>query len=89
MDKAPVWKFPPVIDICQVSRYLSIFDRLGHKNRIVFDMNEIEDIHSSFIGFLVFCKERLGKSGGQLELELSPYLKQTLKCLGMGEYFSV
>ncbi|MBN1498033.1 MAG: STAS domain-containing protein [Spirochaetes bacterium] len=89
MDKAPVWKFPAVIDICLVSLYMSVFDRLAHNERMVFDMNDIEDIHSSFIGFLVFCKERLGKNGGHLDLELSPYLQHTLTFLGMGEYFSV
>jgi anti-anti-sigma regulatory factor len=89
MEKSMVWKFPPVVDICLVSRYMSVFERVVHANRIVFDMKEIEDIHSSFIGFLVFSKERLKKSGGQLVLEVSPYLKHTLKFLDMGEYFSV
>lgn len=88
MEKAPVWKFPSVIDICHVSLYMSVFNRLVHNGRIVFDMKDTEDIHSSFIGFLVFCKERLGKGGGQLVLEPSPYLKQTFTFLGMGEYFS-
>ncbi len=88
MEKSSVWKFPPVVDICQVSLYLSVFNRLSHTEQIVFDMKEIEEIHSSFIGFLVFCKERLGTDGGQLVLQLSPYLEQTLGFLGMGEYLS-
>lgn len=89
MEKAPVWKFPPVIDISHVSLYMSVFNRLVHSERIVFDMKDTEEIHSSFIGFLVFCKERLGNGGGELVIEPSSYLEQTLTFLGMGEYFSV
>jgi anti-anti-sigma regulatory factor len=89
MKKAMVWKFPACVDICQVSRYLSLIEKLEHSTRVVFDMQDIEDIHSSFLGFLVFSKEKLVSRGGTLVLRMSPYMQKTVTRLGMSDYFSI
>lgn len=89
MKKALIWKFPATVDISLVSRYLSVFNTMQNHHRIVFDMNDIEDIHSSFIGFLIFSKEKLKKSGGELVFHMSPYLSSMLTKLGMAEYFAL
>ncbi|MBN2159883.1 MAG: hypothetical protein JW807_10840 [Spirochaetes bacterium] len=89
MNKALIWKFPANVDISLVSRYLSVFNTMQNHHRIVFDMNDIEDIHSSFIGFLIFSKEKLKKSGGEIIFQMSPYLRNMLTRLGMAEYFAI
>jgi anti-anti-sigma regulatory factor len=83
-----VWTFPQEIEFWLVPDYLKKIEGSTFKNRIVFDLSETENVHSSFIGFLIFVKQSSEKHRGKLILKVSPSLKKLFAMLNVLEYFA-
>ncbi|HPJ37595.1 MAG TPA: STAS domain-containing protein [Spirochaetota bacterium] len=87
MDNS-TWKFPEEIDFCSVPQYISRLEREKLISNLVFDLTNTKKVHSSFIGFLIFVKNKVEENGGNLTLKTSPSLQKTLMMMNVSEYFS-
>ena len=83
-----VWTFPQEIEFWLVPDYLKRIEGSTFKNRIVFDLSETENVHSSFIGFLIFVKQSAEKHRGKLVLKVSPSMKKRSTGLLVDTYWS-
>ncbi len=82
------WIFPKDINLYSVPEYMKKIDKINTKHTFIFDLIETEKIHSSFIGFLIFVKEKIENGGGRLILKISPSLQKTLNMMNIKDYFS-
>ncbi len=82
------WIFPKNIEFHVVPQYLKTIEKSTTQDMLVFDLNNTENIHSSFIGFLIYVKKKLEIHGGQLVLKVSPSLQKTFDMLHINSYFS-
>lgn len=83
-----VWRFPQEIEFWLVPEYLKKMEGSTFKDIIVFDLSETDNVHSSFIGFLIFVKQSTEKQGGKLVLKVSSALKRLFVMLNILEYFA-
>lgn len=83
-----IWRFPREIDFSLVSQYLKMMEKYNPDHVLVFDLNDTETIHSSFIGFLIHAKEKLEHDGVLLVLEMSPSLRKLMTRMKLSEYFT-
>lgn len=81
------WKFPENIGFDQVNDYLRIFEKLDCNETITFDLTETENIHSSFIGFLIHARRRIDKESGKLMLLVSPSIEKIFTMLNLNDYW--
>jgi anti-anti-sigma regulatory factor len=81
------WTFPRNIEYSDVPHYLRKFENLKITSAIAFDLSDTEEMHSSFIGFLICAKQALEKKGHPLVLHLSPSIEKILNMFQMLEYF--
>lgn len=88
MENVFKMKFPQKIDMFQVPEYISQIERCLDASKIIFDLSETIDVHSSFMGFLLVIRKKIENKGGQLHVEMSPYLCRVMEMLGMADYFS-
>ncbi len=75
-ENQTVWRFPREIDFSLVSQYLKMMEKYNPDHILVFDLNDTEVVHSSFIGFLIHVKEKLEQDGVRLILETSPNIRK-------------
>ncbi len=85
--KDNTWRFPENIEFEEVTNYLRKFDKLSHNQTITFDLSETENIHSSFIGFLIHAKRRMETEKGNLILIISPSLEKIFTMLNLNNYW--
>jgi hypothetical protein len=88
MKSTYTWRFPSIIGLFAVPRYLRILDHAFDIDTVIFDMTRTTDIHSAFIGFLILAMERLNMEGKKLEFRMSPYIRKTITMHGMNDYFN-
>jgi anti-anti-sigma regulatory factor len=81
------WIFPENIEFEEVTNYLKKFDKMSHNLPITFDLSETENIHSSFIGFLIHAKRKIDNEKGKLVLIISPSLEKIFTMLNMNNYW--
>lgn len=88
IKKPYIWRFPETIKLFEVPEYLQLFIKIRKHKEIVFDMRNTLDVNSSFIGFLIYCKENLRKQGGKYVFLMSPNVEKVFSMLKMNEYFA-
>ena len=82
-----VWKFPENVDFSMAHICLSKLKSIPRRQTITIDLSNTEDIHSSFIGFLIHASQILKNDGGQLILSISPTLEKIFSMLKIIDYF--
>ena len=87
MDNS-TWKFPEEIDFCSVPQYIKRLEREKQISNLIFDLTNTKKVHSSFIGFLIFVKNKVEEQGGNLTLKTSQSFRKTLMMMNVSEYFS-
>lgn len=85
--KGNTWRFSENIEFEEVTNYLKRFDKLAHNQTITFDLSETENIHSSFIGFLIHAKRKIESGKGKLILVISPSLEKIFTMLKLNDYW--
>ncbi len=80
------WSFPVNIEFEEVAQYSRMFEELSHNDAITFDLSDTKNIHSSFIGFLIYAKHKLEDGQGELHLTISPSLKKIFTMFKLEEY---
>jgi hypothetical protein len=83
-----IWHFPQTIKFINISDYLKMLDDIHTMDFIILDMSNVEDAHSSFIGFLIYFKNINDKIGLRSIYKMSPYVKQTCTMLGVYDFLS-
>jgi len=86
MIKNNIWTFPVDIAFETVSLYLKEFEELQGGQTIHFDLTNTRNIHSSFIGFLIDTKQKAEKSGGNLDLHISPEIEKIFVTKGLTKF---
>ena len=81
------WKFPSNIEFEEVTNYLKKFEKLSHDKPITFDLSDTENIHSSFIGFLIHAKRKIEKENGELTLIISRPMEKIFSMLNLHDYW--
>ena len=84
-----IWKFPKNIDFRIVPEYLNRINELQEKSTVIIDLRETERIHSSFIGFLIFIKQRFESKGGKIIIKISPAITKVFGMLNLLDHFSI
>lgn len=82
-----VWKFSENVDFTMAHLCLSRLKSISHDQTITIDLSGTEQIHSSFIGFLIHASQLLKKEGGDLALSISPTLEKIFLMLKILDYF--
>ena len=82
------WVFPRNISFESVAEYNQLFESLQHPADLTFDLTQTENMHSSYIGFLIHAKHSLNKKGASLSLILSFTAEKILTMLNIVEHFS-
>lgn len=82
------WIFPENISFEAVANYSQLFEGISSEKIITFDLSETENIHSSFIGFLIHTKHVLTRQGGSLKLIVSFTAERILVMLNILDYFA-
>ncbi len=80
--------FPQRIHFEDVSNFVETFNSFKDYNGIIFDLSQTEEIHSSFVGFLINSKDFISKKNGSLILIVSYTTEKILKMLHLLPYFS-
>ena len=88
MKSDKIWTFPEKIDFVFISEYMKRIEGVSFSEKLHFDLSETENVHSSFIGFLIFVKQMVEKNCGVLILEISSSLKKLFVMLNIYEYFA-
>jgi anti-anti-sigma regulatory factor len=83
-----VFKFPEHIDFETASNYFGRMVRFNYDERIVFDLSQTREVHSSFIGFLIDMKRRTEKEGGDFVLRLSPSMESFFSQTNLINHFN-
>jgi anti-anti-sigma regulatory factor len=83
-----VFKFPEHIDFETASGYFGRKVRFNYNERIVFDLTQTREVHSSFIGFLIDMKRRTEKKGGDFVLRLSPSMESFFSQTNLINHFN-
>ena len=81
-----IFKFPRDLNFINATGYINAIDNNNYMSDILFDLDETESIHSSFIGFLINTKQNLNKKGKKLHLSVSPVIKKLLKDMDLYNY---
>ncbi|HOO72461.1 MAG TPA: hypothetical protein PK926_11935 [Spirochaetota bacterium] len=87
MEEAIRWTFPENIKFEEVSDYLDRFKHIDASQKIIFDLTDTINIHSSFIGFMINAKHLTVRNGGSLTLRLSFTVERILTMLNIIDYF--
>jgi anti-anti-sigma regulatory factor len=82
------WRFPSIIGLFAVPKYVHTLEESLEIDTVILDMSRTIDIHSAFIGFLIFAIEKLHTNNRDVVLRMSPYVTRTITMLGMNEYFN-
>ena len=82
-----VWKFPENVDFSMAHLCLSRLNSIPHDQTITIDLSGTDQVHSSFIGFLIHASQQLKQEGGDLVLSISPTLKKIFLMLKILDYF--
>ncbi len=82
-----LWTFPRSISFESTSSYSNRFDDIDLKGHFVFDLSNTDEIHSSFIGFLLDMKRKIEDEGGSFRLQLSTSLDYIFYQLNLQEHF--
>ena len=82
-----IWKFPKYINFESASSYSQKFTNLHYDDSVIFDLSDTENVHSSFIGFLIDLKQRIDRSGGALTIHPSPSLEKLFNVIDLYDYF--
>ncbi len=82
-----IWKFPKQINFETASSYTQKFINLQFEESVIFDLSETENVHSSFIGFLIDLKQRIDRNGGILTIHPSPSLEKLLNVINLYDFF--
>ncbi|MBN2159884.1 MAG: hypothetical protein JW807_10845 [Spirochaetes bacterium] len=88
MKRSFTWRFPSVIDLIAVQKYLQTLEKASDIDTIVFDMTRTIGIHSAFMWFLVYAMNRLLTRGRNVVFLMSPHMRQSIAMLGMSDYFN-
>lgn len=81
------WKFPRTINFESSSTYVHRFNNLDYSEEIIFDMRETDNVHSSFIGFLINLKQKVNMNGGKLTFYLSDSIEKLFNILKLHDFF--
>ncbi len=81
------WKFPSIITLEEVADYAKKFDRMPHFRFYTFDLSHTNQVHSSYIGFLIDVKQKLDRVNGRLSIETSSSLEKIFEVLEVGKFF--
>ena len=87
LNEKNVWEFPRIIGLESSSGYLDKFEDICFDNDIKFDLTKTENVHSSFIGFLINLKQKTDKCGGHLTIYPSESLERLFGILKLHDYF--
>jgi len=82
-----VWKFPRNISFDIVSQYTEALENKKKDVFLIFDLRNTLNMHSSFVGFLIYTKYTVEKNGGNLTLLLSNTVEKILTILKVENYF--
>jgi len=82
------WVFPKNISLESVADYSQLFEGLINPGDLIFDLSQTENMHSSYIGFLIHAKHILNKKGAALKLILSFTSEKILTMLNILDHFS-
>ncbi|MBN1532691.1 MAG: hypothetical protein JXA20_08520 [Spirochaetes bacterium] len=81
-------RFPKQIGFLDVADFMEKFNQIDPGLPVVFDLTETQDIHSSFLGFLLHAKNTIARKNGSLVLLLSYTIEKILFMVNLAEYFS-
>jgi len=82
-----LWTFPRSITFESTSSYSIRFGDVDLKGHFVFDLSNTDEVHSSFIGFLLDMKRKIENQGGSFRLQLSTSLDYLFYQLNLQEHF--
>jgi len=88
MEQETKWIFPDNIKFDEVPQYVERLKEHDLNKRIIFDLSETVNMHSSFIGFLIHARYNIKNDGGTLLLHLSFTVEKILTMLNILDYFS-
>jgi hypothetical protein len=80
--------FPKQIGFLDVAELMEKFGQIDPGLSVVFDLSETQDIHSSFLGFLLHAKNTISRQNGSLVLLLSYTIEKILFMVNLMDYFS-
>ncbi|MDY6969013.1 MAG: hypothetical protein SVR08_10235 [Spirochaetota bacterium] len=83
------WTFPQNIGFDMVPSYSMKFEKISHNETILFDLSKTESTHSSFIGFLIYAKQKMEISGGNLVFKISSPFEKLLNMLHLIEFLTL
>ncbi len=83
-----IWKFPAEVGIEATHHCLAKLKAFTHNGTITLDLSRTENIHSSFIGFLIHARQVIKKKGGNLVLTISPTLEKIFNMLKISDFLS-
>ncbi len=81
------WEFPKNIEFSNVPDYLQQFEKENHTQEFVFNLNETESVHSSFIGFLIHTKGVVEARGGRVVVVVSPAIRRLFRIMNVLDFF--
>lgn len=82
-----LWTFPRSITFESTSSYSNRFADVDLKGHFVFDLSNTDEVHSSFIGFLLDMKRNIEGQGGTFRLQLSTSLDYLFYQLNLQDHF--
>ena len=88
MNEMNKWIFPEKIKFEHVSVYMHQFNDESHNSDLIFDLKKTDDIHSSFIGFLLHAKKQLNLKGGELKIIASDSIERIFNMMKISDYFN-
>ncbi len=87
LENNNTWVFPHLINFETASSYSQKFIDIPFNKNITFDLSNTENVHSSFIGFLIDLKQKIDTNGGLLTINPSPSLERLLNIINLHDYF--
>jgi hypothetical protein len=87
MEDTITWSFPQDIKFEEVAEYLEKFKKIDSSRKVIFDLRDTLNVHSSFIGFLIHAKNIIESKNGSMVLDLSFTVRRILSLMNVMDYF--
>ena len=82
-------RFPEKISFCNTYNFYEQFNDEKELYNTTFDCSKTNEIHISFLGFLIFTTEKIKSKNLKVSYKLSPYVKKLIQTHHLLNYFKI
>ncbi len=80
------WTLPREITLEEIPSLAEKFNSILPGSTVTLDLTKTEDIHSSFIGFILNARNTIFRENGELNLQLSGSAEKIISMLNISDY---